>query len=61
MVEGSGVEETAQTAFAWDNVDHGLAQDVCNGGQEDLRDVDDLRLEVEDFLQDAAKDGQAQT
>ena len=58
LVERAGVEETEETP-ARDDEGHEFAEDVGDHAQEDDGDEDGLGLEVEDFLEDGAEDGEA--
>lgn len=55
-VPGEGVEEAADSTFSWDELRQGCTQGLGENGQEHDGHVDDLGLEVHDFLQDTAED-----
>ena len=60
-VEREWVEEATDYTPSGDYYGQYLAENIGDDSQEYHRDVDGLRLEVKDFLQNRAKGGQANT
>lgn len=60
-VPGAGVEKTTDATPAWDDVRETGTERFSEDGQEHDGDVDDLGLEVHDFLEDSTKGRQSNT
>lgn len=58
-VERVGIEPFSNGSSSWNDKSKTLAENVGKDGQEDDGDVDCLRLEIEDFLEGGAEDGQS--
>lgn len=61
LVERSRVEESTYGTPSRDEESHGFTDGISQDGQEHDGDVDDLGLEVEDFLQDGAEGRETKT
>lgn len=60
-VERVWIQVTSDHTLAREDLRHGFTKYICDNAQEDVGDIDRLRLEVENFLENRCEDRQPES